>query len=198
MKPVIKNQVQMYIFTKTFTMKKIAFCVCIFLLTYSTNAQKGQKFPDVNGTLLNDKAMSMPIKNGKETIVAIAFHRGAEDELKKWLNPLYYTFVKKADKKENKFDMAEVYDVNFIFIPMISGFKKLAEDFKAGTQKEFWPYILDTEKTDVKGMQKLLGLKDSKIPYFFVLDKDGKIVDVQSGEFSEAKVAAMEEAVSGD
>lgn len=179
-------------------MKNLKTIIAILLLSNALSAQKGQQFPAVNGTCLNDKAMSMPIKNGKETIVAIAFHRGAEDELKKWLNPLYYTFMKKPDKKDNKFDMAEVYDVNFVFIPMISGFKKIADDFKAGTQKEFWPYILDTEKTDVKGMQKQLGLKDNKIPYFFVLDKDGKILDMQSGEYNEAKVDALEEAVSGD
>jgi hypothetical protein len=179
-------------------MKKLSLTLCIFFLTYVVIAQKGQAFPAVNGILLNDKPMSLPIKNGKETIVAIAFHRGAEDELKKWLNPLYYTFMKKADKKDNKFDMAEVYDVNFVFVPMISGFKMISDDFKASTQKEFWPYILDTQKTDVKGMQKQLGLKDNKIPYFFTLDKDGKITSMQSGEYSEAKVDAMEEAVSGD
>jgi len=179
-------------------MKNLKTIVVILLLSNALCAQKGQSFPAVSGTLLNDKAMSLPIKNGKETIVAIAFHRGAEDELKKWLNPLYYTFMKKPDKKDNKFDMAEIYDVNFVFIPMISGFKKFAEDFKASTQKEFWPYILDTEKTDVKGMQKELGLKDNKIPYFFVLDKDGKIKTMESGEYSESKVDNMEEAVSGD
>jgi hypothetical protein len=179
-------------------MKKIVLLVTLVLAMNITNAQKGQQFPAVNGTCLNDKAMSLPFKNGKETIVAIAFHRGAEDELKKWLNPLYYTFIKKSDKKESKFDMAEVYDVNFVFVPMISGFKKIANDFKEGTQKEFWPYILDTEKTDVKGMQKQLGLKDNKIPNFFVLDKNGKILEMESGDYSEAKVDALEEAVGGD
>src|ERR1043165_498264 len=143
-------------------MKNLKIIIAILLLSGAVCAQKGQQFPSVNGTLLNDKTMSLPLKNGKETIVAIAFHRGAEDELKKWLNPLYYTFMKKPDKKDNKFDMAEIYDVNFVFIPMISGFKKIRDDFKASTQKEFWPYILDTEKTDVKGIQKQLGLKDNK------------------------------------
>lgn len=187
-----------YIYQNHCCMKNIKIAGIILFISGALTAQKGQQFPTVNGTCLNDKAMSLPIKNGKETIVAIAFHRGAEDELKKWLNPLYYTFMKKPDKKENKFDMAEVYDVNFVFIPMISGFKKIADDFKAGTQKEFWPYILDTEKTDVKGMQKQLGLKDNKIPYFFVLDKNGKIIEMESGDYSEAKVDALEEAVGGD
>lgn len=159
----------------------------------STYAQKGKLFPAINGKSLSDKSMVLPIKNGKQSIIAIAFHRGAEEDLKKWLNPLYYTFIKKP-KGQTNFDMAEIYDVNFVFVPMISGFKKIADDFKASTDKEFWPYIMDTEKSDIKAMQKELGVTDTKIPYFFVLDKDGKILEVQSGAYKEAKVEKLEEA----
>jgi hypothetical protein len=164
------------------------------LITASLTAQVGKIFPAINGISLTDKSMSLPIKNGKQTIVAIAFHKGAEDELKKWLNPLYYTFIKKP-KGSTNIDMSEIYDVNFVFIPMISGFKKIKEDFKNSTEKEFWGYIMDTEKTDIKAQQKLLNITDNKIPYFFVLDKDGKILEVQSGEFKEAKVDKLEDAV---
>ncbi|MCE3227402.1 MAG: hypothetical protein K0S32_1953 [Bacteroidetes bacterium] len=174
-------------------MKKLLFA-CTIVLTLSATAQKGKAFPSIIGKTLDEKAVNLPIKNNKQTIVAIAFHRGAEDELKKWLNPLYYTFMKKEKGKSN-FDVSEIYDVNFVFVPMISGFKKIADDFKSGTQKEFWPYIMDTEKSDIKGVQKALGITDSKIPYFFVVDKDGKILEVQSGDYSEAKVDALEEAV---
>ncbi|MFO0358414.1 MAG: hypothetical protein ACK50A_15785 [Sphingobacteriaceae bacterium] len=177
-------------------MKKILAVSALFLCL-GVSAQKGKTFPVITGTFLNGKSTTLPLKNGKETIVAIAFHKGAEDELKKWLNPLYYTFMKKPSK-DNKFDMAEVYDVNFVFAPMIAGFKKIADDFKAGTDKEFWPYILDTEKTDIKGIQKQLGITDNKAPYFFVVDKDGKILEVQSGDFSDVKVDALEEAVGGE
>ena len=173
-------------------MKKII-AVTLLALTLNLSAQKGKKFPDVKGITLDEKASALPVKNGKFTIVAIAFHRGAEDDLKKWLNPLYDNFMKK-EKKAN-FDMAEIYDVNFIFVPMISGFKKIAQDFKNGTDKEFWPYIMDTEKTDVKELQKQLGVEDNKIPYFYVLDKDGKIVEAQSGKFSEAKMEKLADAI---
>lgn len=178
-------------------MKKLTIIMGVVLCTLITNAQKGKDFPVITGTFLNGKSITLPIKNGKETIVAIAFNKGAEDELKKWLNPLYATFMKKPDKS-NKMDMAEVYDVNFVFVPMIAGFKKVADDFKAGTDKEFWPYVLDTEKTDIKGIQKQLGITDNKIPYFFVVDKDGKVIDVQSGDYSEDKEEKLEEACGGD
>lgn len=177
--------------------KKIVMKQFILLLllinTLLANAQKGQVFPIINGKSLADKPMTLPIKNGKTSIVAIAFHRGAEEDLKKWLNPLYYTFIKKP-KGQTNFDMADIYDVNFVFVPMISGFKKIADDFKNSTDKEFWPYIMDTEKSDIKGIQKQLAISDNKIPYFFVVDKDGKILEVQSGTYKETKVEKLEEA----
>jgi hypothetical protein len=91
--------------------------------------------------------------------------------------------------------MAEIYDVNFVFIPMIAGFRKVAEDFKKGTDKQFWSYIMDTEKTDVKQLQETLQVSDNKIPYFFVLDKEGRVVETQSGKFSAAKLEKLEAAV---
>jgi len=173
-------------------MKKF-FGILLICLSLIANAQKGKKFPAVNGITLDNKASSLPFKNGKFTIVAIAFNRGAEEDLKKWLNPLYNNFMKK--EKAGNFDMAELYDVNFVFVPMIAGFKKIAQDFKSGTDKEFWPYIMDTEKTDVKELQTQLEIEDNKIPYFYVLDKEGKIVEVQSGKFSDDKLEKLEDAL---
>lgn len=173
-------------------MKKIIL-ILIAIAPLFLVAQKGTTFPDVSGKTLSDKYIGLPIKNGKSTVVGIAYNRAAEEELKKWLNPLYNTFITKPG--ENKtFDVAEIYDVNFVFIPMIAGFKKVAEDFKNSTDKEFWPYIMDTEKTDIKGLKEKLGVKDDKIPFFYVLDKDGKILESVSGKFTEEKMDKLEEA----
>jgi len=173
-------------------MRKILF-VCLAILSLNIFAQKGKMFPLVTGTTLDDKLTSVPMKNGKYSIVAIAFSRDAEDDLKKWLNLLYDNFMKK--EKTGNFDMAELYDVNFVFIPMISGFKKIAQDFKKGTDKEFWPHIMDTEKTDVKELQKQLGVEDNKIPYFFVVNKEGKIVEALNGKFTDEKLEKLEDAI---
>lgn len=172
-------------------MKNIIFLFLFFSFSF---AQKGKIFPTIHGVMLSEKRYTVPEKNGKHTVLGIVFHRSAEDELKKWLNPLYYTFIKKPEKK-GKFDMAEIYDVNFVFIPMISGFKKIAEDFKSSTDKQFWDYILDTEKTDVKKLQKDLGITDHKVPYFFVLDNNGKIIEMVSGEYKEDKIDILEDAI---
>lgn len=166
----------------------------LLTLILTAGAQNGKVFPTVRGTTLDGKSITLPVKNGKYSVVAIAYHRGAEEDLKKWLNPLYDNFIVK-ESDGSGFDMADVYDVNFIFVPMISGFKRVADDFKKGTDKEFWSYIMDTEKTDIQGLQQQLGVEDNKIPYFYVLDKDGKVVEAQSGKYTEAKMTKLEDAI---
>src|SRR5688572_27311502 len=134
-------------------MKKIVLILCF--CSMSAFSQTGKNFPVTSGVTLDEQKMTVPLKNGKYSVVAIAFHRDAEDQLKEWLNPLYESFMVK-EKSAGTFDMSDFYDVNFVFIPMINGFKRVAEEFKKGTDKRFWPYILDTEKTDIKSLQNSL------------------------------------------
>src|ERR1044072_3360124 len=98
-------------------MKKLL-CIVFVLVAFGLAAQKGKMFPLVKGTTLDNKSTALPFKNGKYSIVAVAFNRSAEEDLKKWLNPLYNNFMKK--EKPGNFDMAELYDVNFMFVPVIS------------------------------------------------------------------------------
>lgn len=175
-------------------MKK-AIVIILILAGFNFKAQVGKLFPVIEGATLEDKPMHLPPNNGKYTVVAIAFNRGAEDELKKWLSPLFDLFAAK-DEKKHAHDMTESYDVNFYFVPMINGFKKIADEFKAGTDKGYWPYIVDTKKSDISIVQKQLDVKDNKIPYFYIVDKAGKVVAAQNGTFSEDKMDALEDAIS--
>ena len=115
---------------------------------------------------LEEKGVTIPVNNGKYTLIAIAFSRAAEDNLRTWLNPLYETFVYK-DKNSSGLSPAEVNDVNFYFIPLISGFKKVRDIFKKETDKEFWQYIVDTEKTNIKAIQKTLNIRMTIYPIFY-------------------------------
>lgn len=175
-------------------MKNLLIVLALGLST-AVCAQKGSQFPPMSGNTLDGKPASIPFKNDKATIVAIAFHKGAEDDLKKWLNPLYTTFIKKEKGAGGNMDMAELYDVNFVFVPLIRGFKKVASEFKSGTEKEFWPYILDTEKSDMETTEKELKVNNNKVPYFYVLDKDGKVLEMVSGSYTDVKLEKLEDAV---
>jgi hypothetical protein len=173
-------------------MKKI---IVLVLLAFGMNAvaQKGEMFPVLEGMSLAGKYIGLPYKNGKKTVVGVAYSRAAEKDLKKWLNPLYNTFMVKPGDNKN-FDVAEIYDVNFVFIPVIAGMQQVIDDFKAGTDKEFWPYIMDTKKAEMKKIREGLKAPDEKAPYFYVLDASGKILECVSGAFAEDKMDKLEEA----
>ncbi len=169
----------------------IAFSLFCFFIC---EAQVKGKFPVLNGHTLEGNAIAIPLSNTKKfTIVGICFKRSAEDNLKTWIQPMYDTFVAKA-KGTDYFDVANYYDVNYFFIPLISGFKKAAADFKSATQKDLWKNVIDCD-TDIKLLKDQLKPTDENIPYFYVLDKAGNIVEVVSGKFTEDKIDKIEEAI---
>jgi hypothetical protein len=173
-------------------MKKLLLLGAIALFI-NVSAQKGKIFPNLSGETLEGKAFEFPPKNGKLTVVAFVFKRSAEDELKRWLQPLWASFMDKPDKK-NPMDMTESYDVNFVFIPMIGGLKKVRDEYKENTDKGFWPYVVDTKKADMSAEKTMLEIEDGKVPYVMVLDKNGKILEVQSGNYTKDKLSKIEDA----
>ena len=91
------------------------------------------------------------------------------------------------------------YDVNVYFVPMFTGVNAAA----TGTAKkkaiknvdpQLLPYIL-FYKGELKKYKEALDFEKKDIPYFFVLDKTGKIVYATSGKFTEDKLDAIEDAI---
>lgn len=168
--------------------------ILLFVAGLNITAQNKGPFPKLEGHTLEGSAVSLPLKsNGKFTIVGICYKRSAEEELKTWIQPMYDIFVAKP-KGTDYFDVASYYDVNYFFIPLISGFKKAAADFKASTQPDLWKNVIDCD-TDIQLLKVQLKPADDSTPYFYVLDTAGKIVEVVSGKYTEAKMDKIQEAI---
>jgi len=91
------------------------------------------------------------------------------------------------------------YDVNVYFVPMFTGVNAAA----TGTAKkkalknvdpQLLPYIL-FYKGELKSYKEALDFEKRDIPYFFVLDANGKIVYATSGGFTEDKLDEVEESI---
>lgn len=166
----------------------LSLCICL-----NITAQKGT-FPKMDGHTLEGTAISVPIAGNKKfTIVGICYKRSSENDLKTWIQPMYDVFVAKP-KGTDYFDVASYFDVNYYFVPLISGFKKAAADFKAATQKDLWGNVVDCD-TDIKLLKEQLKPANDDIPYFYVIDLNGKIVEVVSGKYSEDKMDKIQEAI---
>jgi hypothetical protein len=168
-------------------MKKLFVLFVSLLVSLYTQAQTGKMFPSITGIDLQDKTVTIPKDTkGKYTVVGVAYSQKADEALKGWFQPVYETFISESD-----------YDVNTYFIGMISGIKEVAagtieKKMKKGVDPVLHKHML-LYKGDIKDYKDVLGLKEKDTPYFFLLNKDGKIVYVTSGAYAAAKLEKAEE-----
>jgi len=178
-------------------MKKIITLIILLAGFNLANAQViGKHFPDMEAETVEDKKVNLPgDTKGKYTLLGLAYSKKSEDELNSWFSPVYNKFIKKATGM-----MAGMgYDVNVYFIPMFTGVNAAA----TGTAKkkalknvdpQLLPYIL-FYKGELKTYKEALDFEKRDIPYFFVLDAEGKIVYATSGRFTEDKLDEVEESI---
>ncbi len=175
-------------------MVKLAFISGLLLVCYSGSAQViGKIFPDMTAETVDDKKVKLPQDTkGKYTLLGLAYSKKSEDELNTWFNPIYSTFIQKQTGLIQGFS----YDVNVYFVPMFTGVNAAA----AGTAKRkalknvdplLLPYIL-FYKGELRKYKDELDFERRDIPYFFVLDPDGKIVFATDGAYSKTKMESIE------
>jgi len=162
-------------------MKKIIFA--LFALPLLLSAQEGNQFPSIEVLDLNDKALTIPSDTkGKFTLVGVAFSEDAQNDLYSWSQPVFSEFM-----DDNNLSSL-VYNPNVHLILMFTGANQLAynkakQQITEGTDKHLRDNIV-LFKGKMEDYRKDLKMKDRKKPYFFVLDKNGKIIYSASGRYS--------------
>lgn len=156
----------------------------------------GKTFPGMEAETVEDVKVLLPDDTkGKYTLLGLAYSKKSEDELNSWFEPIFYKFIQKTKGLMAGFG----YDVNVYFVPMFTGVNAAA----TGTAKrkalkkvdpQLLPYIL-FYKGEIKTYKEELDFEKRDIPYFFVLDKEGKIVFATSGAYSESKMDEVEAAI---
>lgn len=156
----------------------------------------GKMFPGMEAETVEDKKVNLPAQTkGKFTLLGLAYSKKSEDELNSWFEPVFGKFIQKTKGLMSGFE----YDVNVYFIPMFTGVNAAA----TGTAKkkaiknidpQLLPYIL-FYKGELKTYKEALDFEKKDIPYFFVLDKEGKIIFATSGAYTEDKMDQVEEVI---
>jgi hypothetical protein len=178
-------------------MKQLIFLLGLLVSLLNSNAQViGSSFPAMAAETVDDQKVNLPVDvNGKYTLLGLAYSKKSEDELNSWFEPVFNKFIRKAEGM-----MAGMgYDVNVYFIPMFTGVNAAA----TGTAKkkalknidpQLLPYIL-FYKGELKKYKEALDFERRDIPYFFVLDPQGKIIYATSGAYSDKKMDAVEDVI---
>ena len=176
-------------------MKRSTFIFAFIFAAIVIKAQViGKVFPAMEAETVEDKKVKLPNDvNGKYTLIGMAYSKKSEDELNSWFQPVFQKFIQKSTGLLSGF----TYDVNVYFVPMFTGVNAAA----TGTAKkkaiknvdpQLLPYIL-FYKGELKSYKEALDFERRDIPYFFVLDPQGKIVYATSGQYSTQKMDEVEE-----
>ena len=149
-------------------------------------------FPSIQGETAAGAEVSLPeAGTSKYIIIGLAYSQKAQPALEDWYEPAYLRFVAKHGL------FAGAYDVDVFFVPLFTGLNKAAyEPSLRKFRKSATPEIIDHvvfSKADVDPLRSQLGLDEKDIPYFFVLDRTGRILHRTKGAFSEDKLEAIEE-----
>jgi hypothetical protein len=173
-------------------MLKFALFILTLLTSLTLVAQKGKTFPDLEGETLDGKTIVVPADvSDKLTIVGMAFSKKAEATLKSWYTPMYDKFI----LKRGIFDAQ--YDVNFFFIPMYTGTKKMAyqismNKMRESNRKDLYPYLL-FYKGEMDPYISVLNMDEKNLSYLFVIDQKGKVIYSTKGLFTEKKMEGLED-----
>jgi hypothetical protein len=175
-------------------MKKSLMLLFAFASCIVAYGQVGKQFPAMTAETVEDKKVQLPEDTkGKYTLLGLAYSKKSEDELNSWFQPVFEKFIQKTTGILAGF----TYDVNVYFVPMFTGVNAAA----TGTAKrkaiknidpQLLPYVL-FYKGELKPYKESLDFEKKDIPYFFVLDPDGKIVYATSGKYTPAKMDQVEE-----
>jgi hypothetical protein len=170
--------------------------VLMFAADFVSAQVIGKTFPAMEAETVEDKKVKLPGDvAGKYTLIGMAYSKKSEDELNSWFQPVFQKFIQKTTGVLSGF----TYDVNVYFVPMFTGVNAAA----TGTAKkkasknidpQLLPYIL-FYKGELKTYKEALDFEKRDIPYFFVLDPQGKIVHATSGKYTEEKMDAVEEKI---
>ena len=153
----------------------------------------------MEGQTVLDEDIKLPVPNSEKfTLVGLAYSKKSEGDLETWFSPCYNLFVK--DKEDAGLFASFTYDVNLYFVPMFTGVKAAA----AGTAKKkalkladerLWPHIV-FYSGKLKPYKEALDFEKKDVPYFFVIDQQGKIRYATSGAYSEKKMDEIEDIIA--
>ncbi|MEQ8909995.1 MAG: hypothetical protein RIC95_12425 [Vicingaceae bacterium] len=164
---------------------KIKFLATLILgFTFSLKAQMGELFPEIEVTDLNEQSLTIPKDTkGKFTLVGVAFSEDAQDDLYTWSQPVFSKFM-----DENNLSSL-VYDPHVKLILMFTGanqlvYKKAKQKIQDGTDETLKDNVV-LYKGKMEDYRDDLDMKKRKKPYFFVLDRKGKIIYTAEGAYDE-------------
>ncbi|MBK9175924.1 MAG: hypothetical protein IPM46_06205 [Flavobacteriales bacterium] len=165
--------------------------ITLALATFGASVAQ-ERFPSLTGEFADGRSIELPgsLKT-PFTVIGLAFGQKAQADLEGWYEPAYLRFVAKHGL------FASAYEAEVYFIPLFTGLNKAAYEpsmkkFRKSATSELLDHVVFA-KAELDELKEALRLKDKDVPYFFVIDQEGRIVHRTQGPFTDDKLDAIEE-----
>lgn len=178
-------------------MKRLLLISFLLVSLQFSYAQVGDLFPEMEAESLTNEFVNIPADiGGKYSLVGLAYSKKAEEYLKGWFEPVYNQFIYK-NPNPGPFDFS--FDVNTYFIPMFTGakrpaYQKVMNKLQKTIDKRMQPNVLFYKGT-LNEYKEALNFDGKDLPYFYVIDPQGKIVYATTGRYTKAKMQEITNAV---
>ena len=151
-----------------------------------------QSFPQLTGETANGTKISLPSAKPKAwTLVGIAYSQKASPMLEEWYGPAYLRFIAKHGL------MTGAYEADVYFVPLFVGLNQAVygssmKQFLRNAEPEIVGHVIFS-RDELEPLKAALEMDEKDIPYFFVLNSEGRIVHRTKGAFTDEKLEAIEE-----
>lgn len=168
------------------------FPLALLILGAGLPADAQDRFPSLRGELADGRTLDLPGEpRTPYTVIGLAIGQKAQADLESWYEPAYLRFVAKHGL------FASAYQTQVYFVPLFTGLNKGAYEpslkkFRKGAAPEVLDHVVFA-KAELEEVREALRLKDRDVPYFFVIDREGRIIHRSQGRFTDEKLEAIEE-----
>lgn len=167
----------------------------ILLLAFALcHTAYGQSFPNIQTEGLQKETVSIPQDlSGKKSIIFLAFTPAAERILDDWYAPVYIMFLDKSGFN------AMAYDCHVKLVMMFTGSSqaaagKIKEKIRMNIDESMNDYLLFYEG-NFSDQMRALDIKKKNDAYVVVLDEQGNVMTIETGEYTEKKLEKIADMV---
>jgi hypothetical protein len=155
-----------------------------------TVAKPGAIFPDVVGINLDGDRISLPAGfKGRRNLIAIGFEREHQADIDTWIDVADQLAVKHQGFRF--YEVPTIYEVNAAYRFWINNGMRLGIPAAEARTRTVTVYV------DRAAFNKSLAISDTKEIHVLLVDADSRILWRTAGPASAAKLAALDQALSG-
>jgi hypothetical protein len=150
-----------------------------------------QVFPPVSCSNLNGQTINLPTSKEKYAVLLVTFGKKGNEAAETWVDPLVQKFIRKSGLLD-AFFTADVYALSIVNSAEWAMIRSQDHKIKSDVPAELLPNLVYSQ-TNPQPVLDVIGEKAKNTATVLLVQSDGKIIRMVSGEFSDKKLEELEE-----